>query len=129
MQTMDRSAAARIEDEHVAALRSRVVSALGAYHSAIDKMTDRLEFDQRSKGRVEELLAEATPMLDIARLMDPAARRQAMDVAEDRVRKARHDLRRTMFLLAEAEGSSLTEIARAWQVSRQLVSRMTREIG
>jgi DNA-binding transcriptional regulator LsrR (DeoR family) len=59
--------------------------------------------------------------------MGLADRRQALNVAVERVRKGRHELLRAMFLLALNEGSSRAEIARVWHVSRQLVSRMTGE--
>jgi hypothetical protein len=61
--------------------------------------------------------------------MGLADRREIVNSAAARLRKARHDFQRAMFLLAIAEGSSLAEIGRTWRVSRQLVSRMTKEKG
>jgi len=67
--------------------------------------------------------------LAVARTMRLADRREMLNAAAARVRLARHNFQRAMFLLAMAEGSSLAEIARTWRVSRQLVSRMTKEAG
>ena len=65
--------------------------------------------------------------LEVAQSMGLADRREMLNAAAARVRKARHEFQRAMFLQAVAEGSSLAEIARTWRVSRQLVSRMTKE--
>lgn len=65
--------------------------------------------------------------LAAARSMRLPDRREMLNAAAARVRQARHNFQRAMFLLAMAEGSSLAEIARTWRVSRQLVSRMTKE--
>jgi DNA-directed RNA polymerase specialized sigma24 family protein len=43
------------------------------------------------------------------------------------MQQARHRSQRSLFLLAVDEGFSLAEIARTWGISRQLVSRMTKE--
>jgi hypothetical protein len=67
--------------------------------------------------------------LDVSRSMCLADRREIVNAAASRLRQARHDFQRAMFLLAMAEGSSLAEIGRTWRVSRQLVSRMTKEKG
>jgi DNA-directed RNA polymerase specialized sigma24 family protein len=53
--------------------------------------------------------------------------RGAVSGALTRLAKARHQFQRAMFLLAAAEGASLADIARSWGISRQLVSRMTKE--
>ena len=65
--------------------------------------------------------------LHVAEAIGLADYREALNAGAARVRRARHDFQRAMFLLAMAEGSSLAEIARTWRVSRQLVSRMTKE--
>ncbi len=65
--------------------------------------------------------------MTLAASMGLADRRLTLNTAIERVRKGRHELLRAMFLLALDEGSSRAEIARAWHVSRQLVSRMTGE--
>jgi hypothetical protein len=67
--------------------------------------------------------------LDVSRSMCLADRREIVNAAATRLRQARHDFQRAMFLLAIAEGSSLADIGRTWRVSRQLVSRMTKEKG
>jgi hypothetical protein len=68
-----------------------------------------------------------TAVLEIARTMELADRREILNEAGVRLRKSRHELQRSMFLLAVAEGESRAEIARIWRVSRQLVSRIVGE--
>ena len=67
--------------------------------------------------------------LDVSLSMGLADRREIVNAAASRLRQARHNFQRAMFLLAMAEGNSLAEIGRIWRVSRQLVSRMAREKG
>jgi DNA-directed RNA polymerase specialized sigma24 family protein len=53
--------------------------------------------------------------------------RAAVNAALAEMQQARHRSQRSLFLLAADEGFSLAEIARTWGISRQLVSRMTKE--
>lgn len=76
-------------------------------------------------GQVEQ----GVSALDVARSMCLADRREIVNAAASRLRQARHNFQRAMFLLAIAEGNSLAEVGRTWRVSRQLVSRMTKEKG
>ena len=76
---------------------------------------------------IEQVERARSNVLAVAETIGLADYREAMNVGAARVRRARHDYQRAMFLLAMAEGSSLAEIARTWRVSRQLVSRMTKE--
>jgi transposase-like protein len=54
------------------------------------------------------------------------ARAATSEIIRD-VQAARHRAQQAQFKLAAAEGSTMAEIARAWGVSRQLVSRMVKE--
>jgi hypothetical protein len=65
--------------------------------------------------------------LDVVRSMGLADRRETLQAAASRLQKSRHEFQREMFRLSAAEGESLAKIARAWRVSRQLVSRTIRE--
>ena len=124
---MNGSSRIEIDNEDLLACRSKLASAMKEFHTAIDDLKDLLDAVQQGEGQLAERMAHGEKVLDVVELMDPAAYRRRMDTAEDRVRKARHNVRRTMFVLAETEGSSRAEIARIWQVSRQLISRMMRE--
>jgi Fic family protein len=47
----------------------------------------------------------------------------------DRAEKARHRARLASFVLLQEEGVSVAEMARMWQLSRQLVSRTMQKIA
>ena len=73
---------------------------------------------------VVEQIESGASALQLAESMGLADRREALNTAAERMRRSRHELQRSMFLLALAEGASRAEIARVWRVYRQLVSRM-----
>jgi len=53
--------------------------------------------------------------------------RQRLSSQLERFERARHRVRRRFVLLGQKEGVSLTELARLWGLSRQLVARYARE--
>jgi DNA-directed RNA polymerase specialized sigma24 family protein len=60
---------------------------------------------------------------DAVRSMSLAEQRETLMAALLRLEKSRHEFQREMFMLSAADGESPAEIAQAWRVSRQLVSR------
>jgi hypothetical protein len=107
--------------------RREVLAAMQEYKAAnedLKHLCDLLEsLTHDAMGQIEG----GAKSLDMAQSMGLADRRETMNTAGSRMRKARHEFQRAMFLLAVAEGDSRAEIARVWRVSRQLVSRMTGE--
>ena len=108
-------------------LRRDVLSALDELDVATEesgRLFDSLRTQARHLRPQIEGGAKASDLPHPLRISDCRA---AVSQALTRIEKARHRFQRAMFLLAAAEGASLADIARAWGISRQLVSRMTRE--
>jgi hypothetical protein len=107
--------------------REELAASLHEVSTAIKALIHRFDdIDFVTRDAIDRLGSGATA-LNLAASMGLADRREALNAAIDRVRKGRHELLRSMFLMALDEGSSRAEIARVWHVSRQLVSRMTGE--
>jgi hypothetical protein len=107
--------------------RDELIASLHEVSAAIKALIHRFDdLDFVTHDAIDRLEGGATA-LSLAASMGLAERRQALNAAVERVRKGRHELLRTMFLMALDEGASRAEIARVWHVSRQLVSRMTGE--
>jgi hypothetical protein len=64
---------------------------------------------------------------EVALSMSVADRRETLNAAAAKLRRARYDFQQSMFRIALLEGESMNEVARTWRVSRQLVSRVSRE--
>jgi seryl-tRNA synthetase len=86
-------------------------------------------------GRLESASARAIRQIEAgasahetALSMSVADRRETLNAAAANLRRARYDFQQAMFRIALLEGESMNEVARTWRVSRQLVSRVSREI-
>jgi hypothetical protein len=64
---------------------------------------------------------------DFVDRIDPIPLRAELSSSLDGLERARHNMQRHLFLLLVAEGRSMSDIARAWGISRQLVSRLVNE--
>jgi hypothetical protein len=117
------------ERNQLPAQRHEVVLAMREILAASEDLTYLLDHLGSDMGDGIGQVERGASALDVARSMCLADRREIVNSSASRLRKARHDFQRAMFLLAIAEGSSLAEIGRTWRVSRQLVSRMTKEQG
>jgi hypothetical protein len=115
------------ESPLVVARRHVVVSAMREVGAASEDLKNMFETLVSGVDGAIERIEHGGSALHVAEAMSLADYREALNAGAARVRRARHDFQRAMFLLAMAEGSSLADIARAWRVSRQLVSRMTKE--
>ena len=69
----------------------------------------------------------AAGLSDLEHIVEPGLLRAAVSTAIIELERARHDAQRLLFLLLQAEGQSMTGIARTWGISRQLVSRLVNE--
>jgi hypothetical protein len=118
------------ERDELPALRAGVMAAMCDLTAASQDLTylfGRLGLDMGGDaiGQIER----GANALEVVRSMGLADRRETLQAAAFRLQKSRHEFQREMFRLSAAEGESLAEIARAWRVSRQLVSRTIREQG
>jgi hypothetical protein len=110
-----------------AVLRRAVLAALdelGVVTEESGRLFDRLRTQAQHLRPQIERGANASDLTHSVSISDC---RGAISQALTRFEKARHQFQRSMFLLAAAEGASQADIARAWGISRQLVSRMTKE--
>jgi hypothetical protein len=116
--------------DEIALRREAVVSAIRELAAASQDLTylfGRLGLDMG--GDAIEQIEQGVNALDLVRSMSLADRRETLQAAAARLQGCRHEFQRAMFLLSAAQGEPLAEIARAWRVSRQLVSRTVREKG
>ena len=84
---------------------------------------------ERVLGTMSRLVEGGTPVVEaLDRLGGPHLRPETTE-ALDRFTDARHNARVAMFALGVEQGTSLSEMARAFDISRQLASRLAGEAG
>ncbi|MGH9045843.1 MAG: hypothetical protein ACRDVW_00845 [Acidimicrobiales bacterium] len=94
---------------------------------AIRRTRAQLKFMETVMRRARTLVEGGRGATEVADLVGAAQARAATSDVIREVQAARHRAQQAQFKLAAAEGGSMAEIARAWGVSRQLVSRMVKE--
>jgi hypothetical protein len=94
--------------------------AAATVRASLAQLEDRVSLARRH-------LENGGPAADLPRVAHVMEERAAVNAALAEMQQARHRAQRSLFLLAADEGFSLAEIARTWGISRQLVSRMTKE--
>lgn len=94
--------------------------AAATVRASLAQLEDRVSLARRH-------LESGGPAGDLQRVAHVMEERAAVNAALAEMQQARHRSQRSLFLLAVDEGFSLAEIARTWGISRQLVSRMTKE--
>jgi|GEM_PF-1128611 len=116
------------DQDELASRPHGVVAAMNELVSSCQDLTDL--FGRLGRDVSSDLLAHierGASASDIVRSMSLAEHRETLMAALLRLEKSRHEFQREMFMLSMAEGESPAEIAQAWRVSRQLVSRTIRE--
>ena len=109
-------------------LRAESIETLRELQETVARMRNQLRLmDTTGLRQALRLLEAGRPAFDIATVVDVAGSRKAVSALMGEIQAARHRAQRAQFKLAAAEGTSMAEIARAWGVSRQLVSRMVKE--
>ncbi|HUI03318.1 MAG TPA: hypothetical protein VLZ77_07235 [Acidimicrobiales bacterium] len=84
---------------------------------------------ERVLGTMSRLVEGGVPVVEaLDRLGGPHLRPQTTE-ALDRFTDARHNARVAMFALGVEQGTSLSEMARAFDISRQLASRLAADAG
>ncbi|HXQ18470.1 MAG TPA: hypothetical protein VN781_02470 [Acidimicrobiales bacterium] len=109
------------------ALRQDVVADLLELQQAVSALRAKLSLLESRVERARLHLAAGGPAADLPRVAHVMESRAEVNGALAEVQRMRHRSQRSLFLLAVEEGFSLAEIARTWGISRQLVSRMTKE--
>jgi hypothetical protein len=64
---------------------------------------------------------------DFTNLIQPQPLRASLSTSLDNLERARHRAQRLLFKILRDEGKTMSDIARAWGISRQLVSRLINE--
>lgn len=113
--------------ETPSALRQNVVADLLELENAVSVLRAKLSLLETRVERARLHLAAGGPAADLPRVAHVMESRAEVNAALAEVQQTRHRSQRSLFLLAVEEGFSLAEIARTWGISRQLVSRMTKE--
>src|SRR5262245_735442 len=76
---------------------------------------------------VRDHVREHGNISDFVDRINPILLRSELSGSLADLERARHTMQRHLFLLLVAEGRSMSDIARAWGISRQLVSRLVNE--
>jgi DNA invertase Pin-like site-specific DNA recombinase len=104
-----------------------VVEAMGALIAAIAMARTEMRRGEQSLRRALQAIAEGQTIESLIVLKPPAEKRQAFLDALEEVHRTRHIVRQKVFAHALAAGLTITEMARAWGISRQLASRYVKE--
>ena len=107
--------------------RARYLVAMEKVVEASDRLIDALRDTQQARGIVREHMAEGGRLSDLEHIIEPGALRAAVSSGIAELERTRHQAQRLLFRLLQAEGQSMTNIARTWGISRQLVSRLINE--
>jgi hypothetical protein len=106
--------------------RRRVLLTIRELDAATDEANNLLAHAMRRTLGVGQQIERGASVLEVTYSTGMSEQRTMLNEAILRIEGARHQFHRSMFLLAAAEGNTKAEIARAWGVSRQLVSRMVK---
>jgi Homeodomain-like domain len=106
--------------------RRRVLLTIRELDAATEEASHLLVQSRRRMRRVNQQIERGMSALDVTYSTGMSDQRATLNAAMTRIEKARHEFHRAMFLLAEADGHTKTDIARAWGVSRQWVSHVVR---
>lgn len=108
-------------------LREESIVSLRELEETVVRMRNQLKVLETALRRAHRMLDNGSLASEMAVAANVAAGRQATSAVMREIQMARHRAQRAQFQLAAAEGNSMADIARAWGVSRQLVSRMVKE--
>ena len=97
--------------------------------SAAAELRTQLKTFEGGLRRARRHLASGGNASELRGVLDIVSARETLSVAAAGFQAERHVSRVSVFRVQRAEGMSLGAIARAWGLSRQLVSRMLREDG
>jgi DNA-directed RNA polymerase specialized sigma24 family protein len=115
-------------DEDLARLRQEYIDvALPALRDVTQRVHEALDEAAGALSVVRDHLRSGGRVSDFASLIDPIPLRAGVSATLNEFEHVRHEAQRAMFRLLRAEGMSISDIARMWGISRQLVSRMLHE--
>jgi type II secretory pathway component PulF len=83
---------------------------------------------ERANRSLSRLVREGVPVIEALERIEANELRPALSAALERIDGARHAGRLAVLALASEEGSSISDVARAFRISRQLASRLAAEV-
>lgn len=111
----------------MAVLREEATRTMRELEEAIVRTRSQMKLMETLMRRIRRMVESGRNATEVANVANAAQGRAATSEMIREVQAARHRAQQAQFKLAAAEGSTMAEIARAWGVSRQLVSRMVKE--
>ena len=124
MSTTQREKAARWD---LSDLRAEYVRALERLGIASEQLRDALTDAHASLLVIRERADDDARISDLIELVDPKPLRTSLAGALNELERARHASQKVLFRILFVEGTSMSDIARHWGISRQLVSRLINE--
>jgi DNA invertase Pin-like site-specific DNA recombinase len=115
------------EDIDLESTRAQYFSSLDASGEALAALRKALNEGESALQTVRAHMERHGKASDFFDVMQPAPLRANLSGALTDFERARHRSQRLLFRLLWAEGTSMSDIARAWGISRQLVSRLINE--
>jgi hypothetical protein len=110
-----------------AALRRDLLAELKQLRGNADRVHQALDAAAAAYGVVRDHIRKKGMASDFVGLLDPASLRSEMSASLNDFEHQRHRTQRVLFRLLVAEGMSMSDVARGWGISRQLVSRIVNE--
>ena len=108
-------------------LRKEYLAALDWYDGAAAELPAALQASNHSLAVVREHARAGLPMNELLAELEPDRRRSRLSAAIDDLVRARHEAQRSLYSILVAEGMSMSDVARAFGISRGLVSRFVNE--
>ncbi len=117
----------RAEDIDLDTTRDQYFDALDALGEALAALRTALNDGESVLLTVRAHIEQNGKASDFVDVIQPAPLRTSLSTALTDFERSRHRSQRLLFRLLWAEGTSMSDIGRAWGVSRQLVSRLINE--
>jgi DNA-directed RNA polymerase specialized sigma subunit len=111
----------------LAELHAEYLAALERLGIASQQLRDALTDSHASLLVVREQAEAQGRISDLVAMIDPKPLRVSLASALTELERARHASQKVLFRILFVEGTSMSDIARHWGISRQLVSRLINE--
>ena len=113
--------------KEIETLRRRFLGDLEVLGEAAARVHRSLDEAEGALTIIRDHVRQQGNISDFVERIDPIPLRFELSRSLDDLERARHTMQRHLFLLLISEGRSMSDIARAWGISRQLVSRLVNE--
>ena len=124
MSTTQRERASRWDTD---ALRADYLAALEALGDSSQSVHQALDGAASALSVLRDHVRGGGAASDLVDMIDPVPLRGALSAALTELERARHRSQKLLFRMLFAEGTNMSDIARYWGISRQLVSRLINE--